>query len=114
MTNRKKHELQRSFIFDKRKAKLPLTRQEVIYGADHIFQQLEIIFNYILDSLHAFRDVSIDSGAVFWGPHGVGKTMFARYVATKSKARFIDMKKFPVEIENGRERYNTIKESILA
>ena len=38
--------------------------------------------------------IKLDAGVLLLGPSRTGKTMTARYIATKSKARFIDIRQF--------------------
>ncbi|MDP2598843.1 MAG: AAA family ATPase, partial [Candidatus Liptonbacteria bacterium] len=38
---------------------------------------------------------------VIHGPRRIGKTMLARYIATGSGAKFVDMRRFPVDLKSG-------------
>jgi ATP-dependent Zn protease len=104
---RERDRLQRNFIF---RAKLPFEPVErgEIYGADHIFPQVEKIIGYLnnFEEYHK-RGILFDGGAIFWGPPGCGKTFFARYVATKSRAKFVNVKEFPVELKSGVHAWQT-------
>ncbi len=100
-----KLQLQKRFIFDNSARFTPVRREE-IYDSEHIFGQLEPIFDYLknFDAYHN-EGINADGGAVLCGPPGMGKTMFARYIAGESKARFINVREFPVEIKNGTQRW---------
>jgi len=93
--------LQRDFIA-RRSAKFAPVKREEIYGCEHIFPQLTPILE-ILKHYRAYRrqGIPVDGGAVLCGSPGMGKTMFARYIATEGGARFVDVREFPVEIKGG-------------
>jgi ATP-dependent Zn protease len=78
-----------------------VTREE-IYGCEHIFPQLEPILE-ILGNYRTYHQqgIPVDGGAVLCGSPGMGKTMFARYIASTVGARFLDVRGFPVEIKYG-------------
>lgn len=93
--------LQKSFIKEYVTEFTPVKREE-IYGCEHIFPQLgpvlDILKNY---RLYHQQGIPVDGGAVLCGAPGMGKTMFARYIATESGARFVDVRRFPVKIKSG-------------
>jgi cell division protease FtsH len=93
--------LQEQFIATSSVQFTPIKREQ-IYGCEHIFPQLapilEILRNY--RTYHS-QGIPVDGGAVLCGSPGMGKTMFARYIATVADARFVDVLGFPVEIKNG-------------
>lgn len=93
--------LQRDFIFRAKMTFQPV-RRDKIFGAEHIFPQVERIIEYLNNFRgYGHRKILFSGGAIFWGPAGCGKTFFSRYVATKSHARFINMRDFPVNLKNG-------------
>jgi transitional endoplasmic reticulum ATPase len=93
--------LQRAFIWKRSTKFTPVTREQ-IYGCEHIFPQLTPIFE-ILEKYRIYhrQNLPVDGGAVLCGSPGMGKTMFARYIASITGARFLDIRGFPVEIKNG-------------
>ena len=94
---------QRAFVF-RRSAEFTPVKREHIYGCEHIFPQLQPIFDTLKNYRTYHREkIPVDGGAVLCGSPGMGKTLFARHIATESDARFVDVRRFPVEIKNGME-----------
>lgn len=92
---------QRRFIFRNSAGFTPVKKED-IYDSEHIFPQLQPIFDYLRNFRSYHREnIPVDGGAVLCGPPGMGKTLFARYIATESDARFVNVREFPVEIKNG-------------
>ena len=92
---------QKEFIL-KSKHEFRRTDRSMIYDARHIFPQVEEIVDLLVNfKEYTEQNAFCDTGALFYGPKGTGKTMFARYVATKSGARFINARKFSVELKSG-------------
>ena len=93
--------LQEFFVLRHKIEFTPVTRKD-IYGCEHIFPQIEPVFEILRNYLAYHRQgIPVDGGAVLCGPPGMGKTMFARYIATAANARFLDIRGFPVEIKSG-------------
>lgn len=92
---------QREFIFSSKERFKPVGREQ-IYGAEHLLQQADQIVD-LLKNFRIYREagVSFGGGALFVGPPGTGKTLLARYVATESGARFINMRKMPIPLAAG-------------
>jgi ATP-dependent Zn protease len=100
MRKGKKRQLQKEFVLKSSAEFTPVKREE-IYDSEHIFGQLEPIFDYLVNYRAYHREgISVDGGAILCGVPGMGKTMFARYVATESRARFLNVREFPVKIKN--------------
>lgn len=79
-----------------------LVDESKVWGAEAHLRALEPVIEQIRD-VHSVGLGAIDGGIVFYGPKGSGKTYLARYVATKSEARFINIRRFPRHISDGRE-----------
>lgn len=84
-----------SFVFDDPSAFAPVSRDNIV-GIDHVLNELDkhirLIknFTYLND-----KSPELDTGMVFSGPPGSGKTYCARYMASESEARFINVSDFP-------------------
>jgi len=86
---------QRNFVF-RSKTKFSPVKRENIFDATHILSQLEPVIDY-LSNWQAYQyKVPFDGGIILYGRRGTGKTLFARFIATESGARFLDMRDFPV------------------
>lgn len=87
--------LRREFIFDAPPEFEPVERQNII-GIDHLMKDLD---NYIklLQNYKSLGSINaeLDTGVIFTGRPGSGKTYCARFIVTESKARFIDINNFP-------------------
>lgn len=95
----KKLRLQKEFVLESSAEFTPVKREE-IYDSEQIFPQLEPIFDYLINYRAYHREgISVDGGAILCGVPGMGKTMFTRYIATQSKARFLNVREFPVKIK---------------
>lgn len=93
---------QREFIFGGHPAQCGPTNREDIFDSVHIVSRADRIID-LLKNFKRYRSAKakFGGGAVFYGPSGTGKTMMARYVATRSGARFIDVRQFPVVLKSG-------------
>jgi len=85
------------YVFGNTLQVTPVTRNQIC-GVETRLVEIE----QIVDRMKNFRmlqkaGVDIGGGALLYGPAGVGKTYFARYIATTTKeyARFVDMRSFP-------------------
>ncbi len=83
------------FIFEAPAVFEPVTRDQVV-GMDHILKEVDVY----IKSLRNYQALSenkaeLDTGALFYGAPGSGKTYMARHVATESGARFINVNDFP-------------------
>ena len=86
-----------TFFFNDTPLFEPVKRENII-GLDYAFAELEryiIILKKFsqLQNDQVRRD--LESGVLFVGPPGCGKTYTAQYLATATEARFIDIQKFP-------------------
>lgn len=92
---------QKDFIFESKEKFRPVNREE-IYGAEHLLKQADKLVD-LLKNFRIYREagVSFGGGALFIGSPGTGKTLLARYVATMSGARFINMRKAPIALASG-------------
>ena len=96
----RKLETQRRFVFREVARIDPVTRS-MIYDAVHVLPQLESIINYLKNFDPATEPPHC--GAVFWGPNRTGKNYIARYVATETRTRLVDIRGFPVETKDGEQ-----------
>jgi ATP-dependent Zn protease len=93
---------QKDFIEQRIATDFTPVKREEIYGSGHIFPQLNPIFEILKHyRIYHRQGIPVDGGAVLCGPSGMGKTLFSRWIATESKARFVDVRSFPVEVKNG-------------
>ena len=95
LTDKEFYNLRWGFIFDVPSVVAPVFRSDVA-GIDHIVKELDLHIRLIknfkaLDEQKA----ELDTGLLFTGPPGSGKSFCARYLATESEARFIDVGDFP-------------------
>lgn len=92
---------QKDFIF-KGKEKFKPVKREDIYGAEHLLKQADEVVD-LLRNFRIYREagVSFGGGALFVGPSGTGKTLLARYTATTSEARFVNLRRVPIQLASG-------------
>ncbi len=83
------------FIFGEKSVFQPVQRNEIV-GIDHILTEIDLYVRLIQNfgELES-KNAELDTGVIFVGAPGSGKTYCARYLATEAKARFIDVSKFP-------------------
>src|SRR3989344_7450539 len=85
----------KSFVF-KESTKFEPVKRDEIHGADNLLT----IFDSLIEQLRNFDELdksndAMTNGVCLHGPPGPGKTFFSRYLATESKACFVDMRNFP-------------------
>ncbi|MDX1535991.1 MAG: ATP-binding protein [Candidatus Spechtbacterales bacterium] len=85
---------QRKFLFNTQLNFEPVEREDII-GISHILDELDQYIEYLKHFKEAEKfNVELNSGVVFTGQPGTGKTLCARYIATRSGAHFVDVQKF--------------------
>lgn len=74
-------------------------RRDII-GIDRLVEQVDEVANWLRNSA-AFTEFGarLEPGMLFAGDPGTGKTMLARYLATRADALFISVRDFPVKAE---------------
>src|SRR3989338_8573679 len=86
-----------TFFFNDTPLFEPVKRENII-GLDYAFAELEryiIILKKFSQLQNEQVKLDLESGVLFVGPPGCGKTYTAQYLATATEARFIDIQKFP-------------------
>lgn len=85
----------RSRLFERGSAFQPVAREEVV-GIDEIVERVDRLAVWLdsatLFSAHGARP---EPGVLFEGPPGTGKTLLARYLASRTRALFVDVRELP-------------------
>ena len=78
---------------------LPAKRSDII-GIDHVLCEVDIIIHWLTNSdYYRQYNARLEPGVIFTGEPGTGKTLAARYLATTSSSRFINVRDWPTEEE---------------
>jgi cell division protease FtsH len=101
LDNKKAKKLPKSEIAKKRKKLFekgsdfkPIKREDII-GIDNILVEIDQIIHWLQNSkAYQKHDSRLEPGVIFEGTPGTGKTLVSRYVATASKALFINIRDF--------------------
>jgi cell division protease FtsH len=79
----------------------PATADEIA-GLDDVVARVDELVRWLADAdRFAEHGARLEPGVLFEGPPGTGKTLLARYLATASGARFVDVRDFPCHDELG-------------
>ena len=77
-------------------------RAEDIAGLDDTVARVDELVRWLRDAdRFAEHGARLEPGVLFAGPPGTGKTLLARYLATASEARFVDVRDLPCDGELG-------------
>lgn len=83
------------FVF-KAKPRLKPATKDSIRGISHILEEVDRYIVFLQNYLKLRKvDARTSPGLLLMGEAGLGKTLTARYIATVSKARFIEVNEFP-------------------
>ena len=91
MTNLARKRL--NYVFKDEPSFAPVTRKQVA-GADTVLKEIEPLIERVKS--FSKEGAELPCGAVFYGPRGTGKTYLSRFFATTCKARFVDIRGFPI------------------
>jgi cell division protease FtsH len=73
-----------------------------IAGLDDVVARVDGLVRWLADAdRFAEHGARLEPGVLFEGPPGTGKTLLARYLASASGARFVDVRDFPCHDEFG-------------
>jgi len=90
-------ECARAGLFATGSAFAPATADEIA-GLDDVVARVDELVRWLADAQRfAGHGARLEPGVLFAGPPGTGKTLLARYLATASGARFVDVRDFPFE-----------------
>ena len=95
ISNEELSNIRRTFISEGPERMAPVKREDIV-GLDHMFEMFDDIVDFLQNFRHYDRiNARLDSGVLLQGPFGSGKTLCARYIATVSGARYVDMRRYP-------------------
>lgn len=87
---------ERKYLFS-RGSKFERVDREDIVGIDNILDSLDDIIDWLRDfDKYRKYDTRLEPGIVFEGLPGSGKTLCSRYIAGESRARFINVRDYPL------------------
>ncbi len=91
----------RAELFATGSAFAPATADEIA-GLDDVVARVDGLVRWLADAdRFAEHGARLEPGVLFEGPPGTGKTLLARYLATASGARFVDVRDLPIAGELG-------------
>lgn len=96
----------RTKLFEQGSKFEPAHREDIV-GIDEILDSLDPIISWIKDH-SKLQGARLQPGVLFEGTPGTGKTLCARYIATVSGARFVNIRDWP--LPDGRMSQGDIKQ----
>jgi ATP-dependent Zn protease len=73
----------------------PVNTEDIV-GIDRVLEDLDEVVHWLQNpERYAELNARCEPGIILAGPPGTGKTMTARWIATESKAHFINMREWP-------------------
>lgn len=85
----------REQLFQKGSTFLPAHKEDIV-GIDNVLSEVDDVIHW-LNHVETYRKYNsrLEPGLVFEGSPGTGKTLVSRYIATQSKALFVNVRDFP-------------------
>lgn len=84
----------KEFVFKEDADFAPVQRSDIV-GLDRVLDELDHYIEYLKNFKKVEKyQVELNAGVLFAGQPGTGKTLCARYIATESNAKFIDVEAF--------------------
>lgn len=78
---------------------LPARRKDIV-GIDKVVEQVDELIHWLKNAKAYSRSgARLEPGVIFYGQPGTGKTLAARYLASHSKSRFINVRDWPISGE---------------